>query len=272
MADTPTDARILEAIDALVRTRLAEGGARPFVLGLCGAQGSGKSTVAAALADRWTSEGLTTAILSLDDLYKTKADRLAMAEAVHPLFATRGPPGTHAVARGIEVIAELRRGQATGLPRFDKAIDNRSPRDLWPNASGDTQILIFEGWCVGARPEAEVDLVQPINALEREEDREGTWRRTANRALADDYLRLFALIDSLILLAAPGFAIVQQWRTQQEQALRSKGAGSMADAQIARFIQHYERLTRHILATMPDYADLTIRLDEARRPLSIARP
>ena len=39
----------------------------------------------------------------------------------------------------------------------------------------------------------------------------------------------------------------------------------MSDDAIGVFIQHYERLTRHILSDMPAYADLTLRLDEKRR-------
>jgi D-glycerate 3-kinase len=57
--------------------------------------------------------------------------------------------------------------------------------------------------------------------------------------------------------------VVLRWRIEQEQALRARGQG-MSDAQIARFIQHYERLTRHILGDMPHYADLTLPLNEDR--------
>ena len=128
-------------------------------------------------------------------------------------------------------------------------------------------VAAIEGWCVGARPIADADLANPINALEREEDREGVWRRAWNAALARSYPALFARIDRLVLLEAPGWETVLRWRTEQEHALRAAGGsgpGVMDDAAIAHFIQHYERLTRHILQDMPGYADLVLPLDEAR--------
>ena len=130
------------------------------------------------------------------------------------------------------------------------------------------QVLLFEGWCVGARPQPAQALLAPVNALEEAEDPQGIWRRYANEALAGDYQRLFARIDALTLLAAPGFEVVFDWRMQQERQLReSAGTGASAvmdEAGVARFIQHYERLTRHILAEMPGRADLTVRLDRNR--------
>ncbi len=119
---------------------------------------------------------------------------------------------------------------------------------------------------MGARAQAAGELDAPVNALERDEDGDGRWRRFVNAALAGDYQTLFGRIDALALLAAPGFDVVQGWRTQQEAELRAAGGGSavMNDAEIARFIQHYERLTRHILDEMPARADLVVALDAER--------
>jgi len=257
-----TDA--LAAVESALLRRLRSSARRPFLLGLCGAQGSGKSTLAAALAEHLNQAGIGCATLSLDDLYKTHAARQRTAEERHPLFATRGVPGTHDVDLAFALIDALEGGHDSRLPRFDKARDDRRPEQQWETAPADTQVLIFEGWFVGARPESDVALDTPINPLERDEDGQGEWRRHANQALKGDYQRLFARIDMLVLLAAPGFDVVQGWRTQQEQQLRAQGGGGMDDAQIARFIQHYERLTRHILAEMPHRADLVIELDPSR--------
>lgn len=233
-----------------------------MLVGLCGAQGSGKSTLAAAVA-RALPE---TVVLSLDDLYRTRAERRDLAATVHPLFATRGVPGTHDVDLGIATLDALRAGARIRLPRFDKARDDRLPTARWPEA-GAARLILFEGWCVGARPIADADLAEPINALERNEDGDGRWRRSWNAALAGSYQALFARIDRLVLLEAPGWETVLRWRTEQEHTLRAAGAGGpgvMDDAAIARFIQHYERLTRHILAEMPGRADLVLPLDERR--------
>lgn len=234
----------------------------PVVLGLCGAQGSGKSTLAAAVARAVPG----TVVLSLDDLYRTRAERRDLAATIHPLFATRGVPGTHDVDLGVATLEALRAGAHTRLPRFDKAIDDRLPTARWPEA-GRARLILFEGWCVGARPIPEADLAEPINALERDEDGQGLWRHNWNAALAGSYQALFARIDHLVLLEAPGWDTVLRWRTEQEHALRAAGAtgpGLMDDAAVARFIQHYERLTRHILAEMPGRADLLLPLDERR--------
>jgi D-glycerate 3-kinase len=260
---------ILSAVTMALHNRMAKEDHRPFVLGICGAQGSGKSTLAEALAADLGGAGVPTAILSLDDIYKTKADRLTMAATVHPLFATRGVPGTHDIDLAHFVLDSLERAEAAPLPRFDKALDDRRPTSAWPLAPADTRVLILEGWCLGARPEPDSALLRPINWLEEQEDTAGVWRRYVNHALASDYQGLFGRIDLLVMLAAPGFDIVHRWRTQQEHALHQHGNGGMADGEIERFVRHYERLTRHILADMPHYADVTVALDEARAPREI---
>jgi D-glycerate 3-kinase len=122
---------------------------------------------------------------------------------------------------------------------------------------------------VGARPESHAKLSNPINSLEAFEDADGRWRHYVNDRLAGEYQTLFALIDFLVLLAAPGFDVVLRWRTQQERELRMQreGRAVMDDTALARFVQHYERLTRHILNEMPSRADQVINLDENRRVL-----
>jgi D-glycerate 3-kinase len=264
----PSDGPAMDAVAEMLARDLAGAPGGLFVLGLCGAQGSGKSTLAAALKERMERSGAASAVLSIDDLYLRRAERAELARTVHPLLRTRGVPGTHDVALGLEVIAALERGEAAALPRFDKAADDRADEADWSRAAAGTRLLILEGWCVGARPQAEAAMTDPVNALERADDADGVWRRFANAALGGAYQRLFARLDRLVLLAAPGFEVVRRWRTQQEEALRARvganGAGVMTDTQIARFIQHYERLTRHILTEMPDRADLTIRLGEDR--------
>ncbi len=257
----------LAPIEAFVRERLAAAAA-PLVIGLCGAQGSGKSTIAAALAERIPD----TVVLSLDDLYLAKAERERLAQVVHPLLRTRGVPGTHDVGLGEAVLGDVRAGRPVRLPRFDKAIDDRAPESAWPQVAG-ARLLIFEGWCVGARPQPDEALEAPVNALERDEDADRRWRRYVNSALADRYPPLFAL-DALVLLAAPGFEVVSRWRLQQEHALAADIAAdrrtgrAMRDDEVARFIQFYQRLTEHILREMPGRADLTVRFDAARKVIA----
>jgi D-glycerate 3-kinase len=256
-------------IEAAIRAAHRPG--EPLVVGLCGAQGSGKSTLAAAVAVRLHGAGLHTVILSLDDLYLPAADRQRLARAVHPLFAVRGPPGTHDVDLGMRVLDAVTAKRDFLLPRYDKAMDDRAPQDRWCEAKAPVDVILFEGWCVGAKPQPPEELAAPINALERDEDPEGRWRGCINGVLGGEYQALFDRIDLLILLAAPSFEIVTRWRTEQEKALRlaTQREGRslekvMSDDEVARFVQHYERLTRHILKEMPGRADLVLRLDENR--------
>ncbi len=243
-----------------------------FVAGICGAQGSGKSTLSAVLAHFLEARGLKVAVLSIDDLYLTRAERQVLAAEVHPLLATRGVPGTHDVDLGAQVLAALAQPGRTALPRFDKAADDRAAPETWPVIEGPVDLILFEGWCVGARPQAEADLAVPVNALEREEDASGAWRAYVNAALAGPYRRLFAPIGLQVLLQAPGFEVVLAWRREQEAKLRARLAAegqdqgrAMDDAGVARFIAHYERLTRWILSEMPARADVVLPMDATRK-------
>lgn len=246
----------------------------PLVVGLCGPQGSGKSTLTALVAGRLETRCLKVAALSIDDLYLPRAARLELAKTVHPLLATRGVPGTHDPALGLSLLDSLARGGPTALPRFDKADDDRAPQADWPMFEGPADVVLLEGWCVGPRPQPAEDLATPVNALERDEDPDGTWRAFANAALGGPYRPLFARLDRLVLLLAPDFAIVRAWRGQQEDALRARLAAQGRDAgqtldgpALDRFIAHYERLTRWIAKDLPGVADVVVRLDENRRPL-----
>jgi D-glycerate 3-kinase len=242
-----------------------------FIVGLSGAQGSGKSTLALELQRLLQQRGFACAALSLDDFYLTHEQRSMLARRVHPLLQTRGVPGTHDVAWALEVIEILQRSGKVALPSFDKARDDRRPPEEWPCVDAPMQIVLFEGWCLGAPPQSAAKLAQPINALEKEEDADGAWRCGVNAVLAGEYQDLFAKLDELVFLAAPGFEIVQQWRLEQETVLRGLAAAQCADrsrlmddAALVRFVSQFERLTRHMLDCMPARADIVVRLDSAR--------
>ena len=263
------DPLLLQMLQARIDAALTAHGQGLLVVGLCGAQGSGKSTLAAALVAAFGANGVAAAALSLDDLYLTQVERRALAHQVHPLLATRGVPGTHDIALGLQTLVALDAGASVLLPRFDKGSDNPAAQADWPLAPPHCQVLLLEGWCVGATAQPTSALADPVNALEQLEDPEAIWRTFANAALDGAYQTLFARIDLLVLLAAPRWDIVAQWREEQEAALRRSGAPqAMSPAQITRFIQHYERLSRWILLEMPARADLAIPLDPQRRPVS----
>jgi D-glycerate 3-kinase len=252
---------------------------RPIVVGVCGPQGSGKSTLCAVVVALLEARNLRATVLGLDDLYLPKARRETMAAAIHPLFKTRGPPGTHEVALGLRLLEALTSdgpAEDVALPTFDKASDDRRAPDQWPRIKTPVDVVLFEGWCVGAQPQASAALAAPINALETEEDPAGRWRASVEAALAGPYQTLFGRLDRLILLKAPSFEQVYTWRAEQEAALAASLDAApdpsrriMAPEELRRFIMHYERLTRHILAEMPSRADVVVELGAGREVLAL---
>jgi D-glycerate 3-kinase len=241
--------------------RLQHGTAVP-VIGINGAQGSGKSTLAARLVGLLRQRhGLHAVALSIDDFYLGQAQRQALARQVHPLLRTRGVPGTHDLELGLAVLEALRGGGMPRLPQFIKARDERAPESGWSAPPRAADLVLFEGWCVGTPAQAPQELAEPVNELEAREDGDGRWRGYVNERLALDYPRLFAAVDRLVFLQAPDFDSIFRWRLEQEGNNAQAGGGAaMDEAALRRFIQHYERLTRHALKVLPQRADVVIRL------------
>lgn len=271
----PADASAFDRADALICDRIAQLFAdrgRTVLVGLSGPQGSGKTTTAARLRAGLGARGLRAAVLSLDDFYLTRAQRARLADRVHPLLATRGVPGTHDVAMmsaALNALACAPDDESMPLPSFDKAVDDRAPRDAWPIFTGRPNVILLEGWCVGAAPQDAEALVSPINELEAAEDPDGVWRGFVNDQLQGPYKEFFSGFDLTVGLVAPSFECVFAWRSQQEAALRLRapdGAHIMSEAQLERFIAHYERITRQMIAD--PRADLRIDIAADRRPLS----
>ena len=240
----------------------------PVVIGINGSQGSGKSTLSKILCNLLQQGfGKKVVTLSIDDLYKTRKQRFEMAESIHPLFKTRGVPGTHDIELAQSILSQLK--QQTGpvrLPVFDKTTDDRKHEKYWPYSKQSTDIILFEGWCIGSVPEHDSQLNQAINELEKNEDSDSNWRQYVNRQLATDYQQLFSMIDKLIMLKIPDFDKVFEWRTLQENKLRKSSTNKpseqiMSNDELKRFIMHFERITRHTLNEMPERADIILEID-----------
>lgn len=238
------------------------------VAGICGAQGSGKTTMALHLERELLKLGKRAVTLSLDDFYLPKADRHRLARDVHPLCATRGVPGTHDMglyAHTVDRLAQAHARDETPLPIFSKLDDDRLPPDQWVRYVGRPDIILFEGWCVGAKPQPDSAWGGPSNALERAEDRDGIWWRWWNAALAKEYWPVWGDLTPQILIRVPGIESVVRSRLKQERGLASADPEkpSMDEAAVRRFVAHYERLTLRIWDEMPDRAHLVLDRDDS---------
>ncbi|MFW2439348.1 MAG: kinase [Arenicellales bacterium] len=244
-----------------------------LIVGISGSQGSGKSTLADFLAlTLGELHQIHAVILSIDDFYYTRLQRQILSRTVHPLLATRGVPGTHDVALAINTVRDLSSQGTASIPRFDKTIDDRLPGEKWDRVKTKPNVIILEGWCLGAEPQSEETLLKPVNELEKNEDPDGVWRQHVNQQLRDVYPELFNMIDSWIMLKAPSFDCVFQWRLEQENKLRESLSGAssstdklMNEQEIKRFIQHYQRITEQLLKTLPDKVDFLFELNEKRK-------
>lgn len=260
---SPADPRLIERVGRLIA---AGDGDRPPRIAVVGAQGSGKTTLARAAAARFGGVQI-----SIDDVYRTRTEREAMARELHPLFATRGPPGTHdldLLAGLVENLAVAGPGDRTLIPDFDKRGDDRRPRADWRSFEGRPAAILIDAWCLGARAQDEADLARPINSLERERDADGAWRRAVNGFVGGAYADFAAGLDAVVFLKAPGFDLVLDWRAQQEADLLGVSPADLPDAErrrLADFIQYFERITRRMLDGGVR-ADVVVTLDRERRP------
>lgn len=249
---------------------------QPFFVAINGAQGSGKSTLTDFLAWYFTSAyGCRVATLSLDDVYLSQAEREQRARDIHPLFRTRGVPGTHNVSLLTTTLRSLAAGKHVHLPRFNKAFDNPAPAREWPSVTGVMDIVIVEGWCWGARPQEASALAEPINTLEREQDTTGEWRCYANEQLRTYYTPLYDSFHYWVMLQAPSVEIVASWRIEQERKLAERQPSApclMTASQISHFVQYFERLTRHCISTLPSHCDEVFQLDEQRHIVNLLQP
>ena len=239
-------------------------------IGLSGGQGSGKSTITGILKLILKKKyGLELCVFSIDDFYKTKSERIKMSKKTHPLFLTRGVPGTHDLNLINKTLNKLKRKnfKTVVIPKFDKSIDDRANKKKWQKIKKRPNIIIFEGWCVGARNQNNKNLKKSLNEIEKKHDINLKWRKIVNKYLKNQYQKIFKKIDKLVYLKAPNFNYIFKWRLRQEQKLKltSKNKKIMSKSKVKEFIMFYERITKQMMKDYPKISDLTIFLDKNHR-------
>ena len=227
---------------------------KPLILGLAGGHGSGKTTISSILTLILQKHfKLNIFKISIDDFYKTRKDRKILSNRKHPLLMTRGVPGTHDIDLMLKFFKKIRSKKFKSLkvPKFNKAIDDRCKKSLWYKLKSKPDLVIFEGWCVGARAQSNSQLKKPINSLEKVYDQSIKWRSHVNNQLKTKYKILFKQLDGLVYLKAKNFSLLRNWRLKQERKLwvqtkNKKNLKIMRSRDVINFMQTYQRITQQM--------------------------
>ena len=239
----------------------------PYFVGLAGGQGTGKTTTSSLIKIILSKYfKLNVFRISIDDFYKTRKERISLSKRVHPMLLTRGVPGTHDINMMLNFFkkSKSKKFKRLKLPTFNKAIDDRFGKKHWYDLKKKPDVIIFEGWCVGAKSEKNDTLKRTINSMERTKDQKQIWRKYVNDQLKSKYKKLYSQLNCLIYLKAKDFSLLQKWRLKQERKLRVKSnvkSKIMSNADVLNFMQTYQRITQNMFRNMPKYASVIFSLN-----------
>ncbi|MDC3085391.1 uridine kinase [Candidatus Pelagibacter sp.] len=242
---------------------------RPYFVGLAGGQGTGKTTISSLIRIILTKYfKLNVFRISIDDFYKTRKERINLSKRVHPMLLTRGVPGTHDINMMLNFFkkSKFKKFKRLKLPTFNKAIDDRFNKKKWYDLKNKPDVIIFEGWCVGAKSENSITLKRTINSMEKLEDQRQIWRKYVNQQLKTKYKNLYSQLNCLIYLKAKNFSLLQKWRLKQERKLWLKSKKNsklkiMNRGDVINFMQTYQRITQNMFKNMPKYASIIFNLN-----------
>ena len=250
---------------------------KPFLIGLAGGQGTGKTTTSSILKiilEKYFH--LNVFKISIDDFYKTRKERVLLSKKIHPMLLTRGVPGTHDINMMLNFFKKIqsKKFNSLQLPNFNKAIDDRFAKKYWYNIKKRPDVIIFEGWCVGAKPEKKATLNKAINSMEKKKDQKKIWRKYVNQQLKLKYNDLYSQLNCLIYLKAKNFSLLQKWRLKQENKLwlKSKKTSKhkiMNKEDVISFMQTYQRITENMFRKMTKHASILVNLGSDHQIKSI---
>ena len=240
---------------------------KPYFVGLAGGQGTGKTTTSSLIKIILSKYfKLDVFRISIDDFYKTRKERISLSKRIHPMLMTRGVPGTHDINMMLNFFkkSKSKKFKRLKLPIFNKAIDDRFSKKHWYDLKKKPDVIIFEGWCVGAKSEKNNTLKKTINSMEKTKDQKQIWRKYVNDQLKSKYKKLYSQLDCLIYLKAKNFSLLQKWRLKQERKLwvQSKVKSKiMSKDNVLTFMQTYQRVTQNMFKYTPKYASVIINLN-----------
>ena len=242
---------------------------KPYFVGLAGGQGTGKTTTSSLIKIILSKYfKLDVFRISIDDFYKTRKERISLSKRIHPMLLTRGVPGTHDINMMLNFFkkSKSKKFKRLKLPIFNKAIDDRFSKKHWYDLKKKPDVIIFEGWCVGAKSEKNNTLKKTINSMEKTKDQKQIWRKYVNDQLKSKYKKLYSHLDCLIYLKAKDFSLLQKWRLKQERKLWVKSKKNlntkiMSKDNVLTFMQTYQRVTQNMFKYTPKYASVIINLN-----------
>ncbi len=242
---------------------------RPYFVGLAGGQGTGKTTISSLIKIILTKFfKLKVFRISIDDFYKTRKERISLSKRIHPMLLTRGVPGTHDINLMLNFFMKVKskKFKRLKLPAFNKAIDDRFNKKKWYDLKDKPDVIIFEGWCVGAKSENHITLKKAINSMEKLDDKRQIWRKYVNQQLQSKYKNLYSQLNCLIYLKAKDFKLLQKWRLKQERKLWLKSKNNsklkiMNRGNVINFMQTYQRITQNMFKNAPKYASIIFNLN-----------
>ena len=250
---------------------------RPYFVGLAGGQGTGKTTISSLIRIILIKYfKLNVFRISIDDFYKTRKERINLSKRIHPMLLTRGVPGTHDINMILNFFkkSKVKKFKRLKLPTFNKAVDDRFNKNRWYDLKKRPDVVIFEGWCVGAKSEKNISLKKTINSMEKVKDHKQIWRRYVNQQLKSKYKSLYSQLNCLIYLKAKNFSLLQKWRLKQERKLwvKSKKKSNlkiMSKGDVINFMQTYQRITQNMLKYAPKYSSIILNLNRNHQIKSV---
>ena len=226
---------------------------------IAGPQGSGKSSLSKLIKlylEKFYDKSVI--IISMDDFYLSKKQRTQLSKNIHPLFLTRGVPGTHDLGLMNKKIKQiLNKEFPIYLPIFDKVSDTRK-RTYKKVLKAD--VIIFEGWCAGAQPVNQNYLQKNFNSLEKNKDKNFIWRNSYNKYL-NEYQKIFSKFNYIIYFQFNHWDHVVNWKYKQELELRDKKKDLALKKYLKEFVQYYEKVSKWMHLKVPKYCNILIKLD-----------